>query len=118
MLSRTADNLYWLSRYTERADFVARILGATMRVAALPSSYVGEHNEWESAVASAGDLEEFRRLYDAANEQTVRDFLAFSPEQPVFDPQLHRDSRATTPARCAPPLPSKCGRRSTAPGWS
>ena len=28
MLSRTADNLYWLSRYTERADFVARILDA------------------------------------------------------------------------------------------
>jgi uncharacterized alpha-E superfamily protein len=82
MLSRTADNLYWLSRYTERADFVARILGAAMRVAALPSSYVGEHNEWESAVASAGDLEEFRRLYDAANEQTVRDFLAFSPNNP------------------------------------
>ena len=82
MLSRTADNLYWLSRYTERADFVARILGAAMRVGALPSSYVGEHNEWESAVASAGDLEEFRRLYDAANEQTVRDFLAFSPNNP------------------------------------
>ena len=28
-LSRTADNLYWLSRYSERADFVARILDAT-----------------------------------------------------------------------------------------
>ena len=38
MLSRTADNLFWLARYTERADFVARILDATMRLAALPSS--------------------------------------------------------------------------------
>jgi len=27
MLSRTTDNLYWLSRYTEPADFVARMLG-------------------------------------------------------------------------------------------
>jgi uncharacterized alpha-E superfamily protein len=27
MLSRTADNLYWLSLYTEPADFVARMLG-------------------------------------------------------------------------------------------
>ncbi len=46
MLSRTADNLYWLSRYVERADFVARILDAAHRLAALPTSYGGgETNE-------------------------------------------------------------------------
>jgi uncharacterized alpha-E superfamily protein len=82
MLSRTADNLYWLSRYTERADFVARILDATMRLAALPASYGGERNEWEGAVAAAGNLDEFKRLYSAVNEDTVRDFLAFSPNNP------------------------------------
>lgn len=82
MLSRTADNLYWLSRYTERADFVARILDATLRLAALPSSYGGERNEWEGAVAVAGDLQAFKQLYDVANEDTVRDFLAFSPQNP------------------------------------
>jgi uncharacterized alpha-E superfamily protein len=26
MLSRTADNLYWLARYVERAEYLARIL--------------------------------------------------------------------------------------------
>ncbi len=82
MLSRTADNLYWLSRYAERADFVARILDATTRLAALPSSYGGERNEWEGAVAVAGSLDEFKRLYSAVNEDTVRDFLAFSPNNP------------------------------------
>ena len=82
MLSRTADNLYWLSRYTERADFVARILDATMRLAALPSGYGGERNEWEGAVAAAGNLDEFHRLYSALNEDTVRDFLAFSRNNP------------------------------------
>ena len=82
MLSRTADNLYWLSRYTERADFVARILDATLRLAALPASYGGERNEWEGAVASAGSFAEFRRVYSATNEDTVRDFLAFSPNNP------------------------------------
>src|SRR3712207_4829015 len=82
MLSRTADNLYWLSRYAERADFVARILDATLRLAALPASYGGERNEWEDAGASAGNTEEFRRLYSATNEDTVRDFLAFSPNNP------------------------------------
>src|SRR5918998_2374539 len=82
MLSRTADSLYWVSRYTERADFVARILDATTRFASLPTSYGGERNEWEGAVASAGNLDEFKRLYDVANEDTVRDFLAFSPNNP------------------------------------
>ena len=82
MLSRTADNLYWLSRYAERADFVARILDAALRLASLPSSYGGQRNEWEGAVSVAGDLQEFRRLYDAADEYTVRDFLAFSRSNP------------------------------------
>jgi uncharacterized alpha-E superfamily protein len=82
MLSRTADNLYWLSRYNERADFVARILEAATRLASLPAGYGGERNEWEGAVSSAGDLDLFRSLYDGADEATVRDFLAFSPHNP------------------------------------
>ena len=36
MLSRTADNLYWLARYVERADFLARIIKAAQRLATLP----------------------------------------------------------------------------------
>ncbi len=82
MLSRTADSLYWLSRYIERADFVARILDATTRLVSLPQSYTGERNEWECAVATAGDLDVFRRHYSGANEETVRDFLAFNPANP------------------------------------
>ena len=54
MLSRTADNLYWLSRYVERAEYLARIIEATQRLTALPLAYVGESNEWEGAIATAG----------------------------------------------------------------
>jgi uncharacterized alpha-E superfamily protein len=82
MLSRTADSLFWLSRYVERADFVARILEAALRLTSLPQRYVGEGNEWVCAVASASNLDEFKGLYAAANESTVRDFLAFSPANP------------------------------------
>ncbi|MET0307612.1 MAG: alpha-E domain-containing protein, partial [Sphingomonas sp.] len=32
MLSRTADNLFWLSRYVERAESLARILETTQRL--------------------------------------------------------------------------------------
>src|SRR5471030_3301184 len=78
MLSRTADNLYWLSRYVERAEYLARILDATQRLSALPLAYVGATNEWESAVLTAGCSNAFFKLYDEANEENVTDFLAFS----------------------------------------
>ena len=50
MLSRTADSLFWLARYVERADFLARIIKATQRLATLPASYSGTGTEWESAL--------------------------------------------------------------------
>jgi uncharacterized alpha-E superfamily protein len=82
MLSRTADNLYWLARYVERAEYVARILEATSRLTSLPLSYVGTTNEWESALATAGNARAFAVLYPEANEQNVIEFLAFSPDNP------------------------------------
>lgn len=82
MLSRTADNLYWLARYVERAEYLARILEATQRLTALPLAYVGESNEWESAVATAGCANAFYAVYSEANEENVTDFLAFSTENP------------------------------------
>jgi uncharacterized alpha-E superfamily protein len=82
MLSRTADNLYWLARYVERAEYLARILDATLRLTALPLAYVGTTNEWESAVATAGCANAFFASYPEANEETVTEFLAFSTSNP------------------------------------
>ena len=80
MLSRTADNLYWLARYVERAEYLARVLEATMRLTALPLAYVGSTNEWESAVATAGCRKPFFARYSEANEDNVTEFLAFSAD--------------------------------------
>ncbi len=82
MLSRTAANLYWLSRYIERAENTARIIGTAARLSSLPSHYGGTTNEWESAVASTGSTDAFYRLYDTANRRNVIEFLAFSEENP------------------------------------
>ena len=82
MLSRTADNLYWLARYVERAEYLARILEATQRLTALPLTYSGTTNEWESAVATAGCSASFFKAHAEANEDTVTDFLAFSTANP------------------------------------
>ncbi len=83
MLSRTADNLYWLSRYVERAEYLARILEVTQRLATLPLAYVGSTNEWESAVATAGCASAFAAVHSEANEETVTDFLCFSTANPT-----------------------------------
>jgi uncharacterized alpha-E superfamily protein len=82
MLSRTADNLYWLSRYVERAEYLARILEATLRLTSLPHTYSGTTNEWESAVSTAGCANAFFAAYEEANEETVTEFLAFSSANP------------------------------------
>jgi uncharacterized alpha-E superfamily protein len=82
MLSRTADNLYWLSRYVERAEYLARILEVTQRLATLPLAYVGTSNEWESAVSTAGCAAAFAAVHSEATEETVTDFLCFSTANP------------------------------------
>src|SRR3954447_25231349 len=78
MLSRTADSLYWMARYVERAEYLARILEATQRLTTLPVAYGGESNEWESALATAGCANAFFAEHSEANEETVTAFLAFS----------------------------------------
>jgi uncharacterized alpha-E superfamily protein len=82
MLSRTADNLYWLSRYIERADFLARILQATRRLSALPKAYGGAESEWESALMSSGAAPAFQASGRPLDEQNVTDFLAAALENP------------------------------------
>jgi uncharacterized alpha-E superfamily protein len=80
MLSRTADNLYWLARYMERADFLARILQASRRLATLPKAYGGVETEWESALLSSGAGPSFHAAGLTVDEANVTEFLAFSPE--------------------------------------
>jgi uncharacterized alpha-E superfamily protein len=82
MLSRTADNLFWLARYMERADFLARILQATMRLATLPKAYGGVETEWESALLASGAAPAFHAAGLSTDEANVIEFLAFSPDNP------------------------------------
>ena len=104
LLSRTADSLFWFSRYVERADYLARMLEAAMRLSSLPTGAQDAENEWDSALATAGcwrDLHE--RSMTAYRRTKVTRFLALRQAQPDLDPQLPARSRAPTPARCAPP---------------
>lgn len=83
MLSRTADSLYWLSRYVERADYLARVLEAAMRLASLPIRREDAENEWASALATAGMRAAYDALYDRVSPAKVTRFLAFSGRNPT-----------------------------------
>ncbi len=82
MLSRMADHLFWLSRYTERAENLARILDVTQRLAALPSTYGGETNVWQSAVATAACSTPFSALYGEATRENVIQFMIGLDDNP------------------------------------
>jgi len=82
MLSRTADSLYWVGRYVERADFLARILESTLRLSSVPSRDGEVDAAWHSALHAAG----VRGAFDASDrrvtEMSVREYLAFCPDNP------------------------------------
>jgi uncharacterized alpha-E superfamily protein len=80
MLSRTAGNLYWMGRYLERADFSARLIEATQRLAALPSSYGGASNAWETALAAACQLDNFAATGLPLEEHEVTEYLTLNAD--------------------------------------
>lgn len=82
MLSRTADTLFWLGRYVERADNTARIIDAANRLATVPDSLAGETSEWEPALAAAGVLDHFSEKHEEVDRDPAIQFLAFSPDNP------------------------------------
>src|SRR5258705_13969535 len=97
-----ADNLYWLARYVERAEFLARILEVTQRLTTLPLAYVGTSNEWESAVATAGCAHAFAAAYPEANEEAGTDFLCFSTPHPPSIRRFFEISPTNSRARRTP----------------
>lgn len=82
MLSRTAVNLYWMARYMERTEYVARLLDAAVRMTALAGAGVAAGNEWESALAAAGSAAAYRERYDEVDSDGVVRFMALDADNP------------------------------------
>ncbi|MCR0980652.1 alpha-E domain-containing protein [Roseomonas populi] len=73
MLARTADSLFWLGRYMERAGNVARGLNATLRMASLAAPRGTEAEEWDGILRATGTSEHYRQLYgDPTPAQAAR----------------------------------------------
>ena len=81
MLARTAGNLFWLARYMERADYMARLLQVAGQMSALRVDS-GRSSEWESAIVASGCPEGYAARHAQLNEASVIDFLIFDKDNP------------------------------------
>ena len=77
LLGRTANGLYWINRYIERTENMARLLDAGLRMALTRSGNSSE--EWKSVLLSAGAGETFHERYEEIAAETVSDFLLRDP---------------------------------------
>ena len=76
MLSRTADHLFWMSRYTERAENTARMLDVNYQTSMLPRSASSALVGWEGLLS----ISELKPAYAAKygtviKQRDVMDFM-------------------------------------------
>jgi uncharacterized alpha-E superfamily protein len=80
LLSRVAESVYWMARYIERADNVARFIDVNHNLTLdLPH---GDHDQWQPIVDTTGDRATFLERYGQATQQSAMQFLAFDAENP------------------------------------
>lgn len=80
MLSRVAESVYWMSRYIERAENVARFVEVNEHLMLdLPPEMPPQ---WGPLVEITGDMAAFNRSYSAADQEEVCWFLTFDPNNP------------------------------------
>jgi uncharacterized alpha-E superfamily protein len=80
LLSRVADAVYWMARYIERAENVARFIGVNLHLMLdLPASDV---NQWRAIVDTTGDAKVFSERYGEATAENVVEFLTSDAKNP------------------------------------
>ena len=97
MLSRVADSIFWMSRYTERAENVARFIDVTLNLTI--DMGTDKLFQWEPLIFTTGDHEAFFERYRVANQENVIRFLTFDEENPnsiISCLQMARENARTT----------------------
>lgn len=80
MLSRVASSIYWMRRYIERAENIARFIDANLHLNLDLS--IGTEEQWEPLVLTLAELPLFESLYDEPSRANVIEFLTFDPKNP------------------------------------
>jgi uncharacterized alpha-E superfamily protein len=82
MLSRTADHLYWMARYTERAENTARMLDVRVQYSLMPQSAVSADQGWRTMLGVSELEEAFDAKYAALTQKDLIDFMVRDPDNP------------------------------------
>lgn len=94
MLSRVAENLYWMTRYLERAENTARLINATTHVLLdLPR---GASFGWDVLVKAAGLDSLFGQIYPEHDEASIMRFLISDERNPSSIVSCVRRARANS----------------------
>jgi uncharacterized alpha-E superfamily protein len=81
MLGRTANGLFWMFRYLERAENTARLLEAALRMA-LTRDLVTAEAEWRSVIATLGLSRAYEAVHDSYDGLAVWNFVLRGPSNP------------------------------------
>jgi len=82
VLSRTADNLYWIARFMERAETAARLLEVGARITLLPSVH-GYRSEWDSLLRASGIADGFAAKYGDPVQRNIESWMFFDRDNPA-----------------------------------
>ena len=82
MLSRTADHLYWMARYIERAENTARLLDVNVQTSLLPQSHENAEQGWRAMLGISELQPAFNRQYDTLTPQAVLQFMVRDANNP------------------------------------
>ncbi len=80
MLSRVANSIYWLNRYVERAENIARFIDVNLNL--ILDSPTGMTQQWDPLVKITGDASLFQERYGEVLPENVIQFLAFDRDYP------------------------------------
>ncbi|HOF31196.1 MAG TPA: alpha-E domain-containing protein [Burkholderiaceae bacterium] len=82
MLSRTADHLFWMSRYTERAENTARMLNVNYETSLLPQSASAAEAGWQGLLSISELLPAYTALHGDVNARSVMEFMVSDEDNP------------------------------------
>jgi uncharacterized alpha-E superfamily protein len=82
MLSRTADHLFWMARYTERAENTARMLDVNYQMSLLPQSSHHAVQGWQGVLSISELGDAYDALYGELSSQGVMDFMTLDSDNP------------------------------------
>jgi uncharacterized alpha-E superfamily protein len=82
MLSRTADHLFWMSRYMERAENTARMLNVSYETSLLPQSAAAAQAGWEGLLSISELLPSYLALHGQVTPKGVMDFMVRDGDNP------------------------------------